>query len=59
MKAKKKWKKLRKFVKSCRKTENCNKCEVRDFCSIMTNFAGISIYSLYKVENYLKGFDKI
>ena len=59
MKAKKKWIKLRKIVKSCWKTENCNKCEVRDFCSKMSNVAGISIYSLYKVENYLKGFEKI
>lgn len=59
MKAKKKWKKLRKFIKICKRNENCNKCEIKYFCREMSNFAGISIYSLYKVENYLKGFNKI
>lgn len=59
MKAKKKWLKLRKAIKTCKRNENCNKCKMRDWCSVMTNFTGTSIYSLYKVENYLKGFDKI
>lgn len=59
MKAKKKWSKLRKAIKICKRNENCKKCEIRHFCSEMSNSASISVYFLCKVEDYLKGFDKI
>lgn len=59
MKDKKKWKKLRKMVKICRTEKSCNNCEIKSFCDNMGKFAGASVYYLLKVENYLKGFEKI
>lgn len=59
MKAKKKWKKLRKAIKICKTNKSCYKCDIKEFCNNMSKFAGASIYYLLKVENYLKGFKKI
>ena len=59
MKAKKKWKKLRKAINICKRTDKCDNCEIKDFCNKMRNFSGIYIYGLYSLENFLKGFKKI
>lgn len=58
MKNKKKWKKLRKLIKICRKNKNCSKCEIRDFCNKMSNFAGISIYFYIKQKTIYKDLKK-
>lgn len=59
MKAKKKWKRLRKAINICKRTDKCNNCEIKDFCKKMGNYSGTYIYSLHSVENFLKGFKKI
>lgn len=59
MKAKKKWKKLRKTIKICKTNKSCHECEIKEFCDNMGKSAGASIYYLLKVENYLKGFERI
>ena len=59
MKAKKKWKRLRKAINICKRTDKCDNCEIKDFCNKMRNYSGTYIYGLYRVENFLKGFKKI
>lgn len=59
MKAKKKWKKLRKTIKTCRNNITCEGCEIKEFCNNMVNYCNLSINSLVKVDNFLKRIKKI
>lgn len=59
MKAKKKWKRLRKLTKKCGKKNNCENCKYNDMCNSMKAFTGANLYTLFKINNYLKGFNKV
>lgn len=59
MKAKKKWKRLRKLAKECEQIGKCNGCKYEEGCKSMLLFTGANFYTLLKIKNYLKGFNKV
>lgn len=59
MKAKKKWKRLRELAKECEQINKCDGCKYEEGCKSMLLFTGANFYTLLKIINFLKGFNKV